>query len=221
MDMNSRLRGIYSEKDINSVITKCNDAFMDYLGVKSKDKILGKTDFDFCWAEYAPTYRQHEIDALSGNHYSTIIPMKNYKGDLLLFLHTKTSIKDKKGHITGILAQAIEILNPNIYEFISTLNKVSEDKAPVYSIGKKNVDIPLTQREEECIFYLLQGKTAKSIGEILSLSRRTVEYYIENIKSKFGCSTKMELIDKAINEGYLKQIPKFLMSNSLVHINKI
>lgn len=52
----------------------------------------------------------------------------------------------------------------------------------------------LTARQAQCAEYLLKGKTAKEIALILNLSRRTVEYYIENIKSKFDCRSRAELI---------------------------
>ena len=215
MNIESCLSVSYVEKDVNLIITKCNSILAKYLGFKSKEDVIGKTDFDLCLADHAPEYRKHDMDALSGIHYTTIIPVKNYNGDLLLFNHTKISKKDNKGNINGLISCATEILNPDIYELIQILSKINNEKNPVYTLSKKYLHIALSQREEQCLFYLVYGKTAKMIGKILGLSPRTVEHYIDNIKSKFGCNTKMELIDKAINEGYLKNIPNFLTANTL------
>lgn len=52
----------------------------------------------------------------------------------------------------------------------------------------------LSPREISCIKYLLKGKTAKEIAKHLNLSYRTIEYYLENIRSKTGCRNKYELI---------------------------
>lgn len=54
----------------------------------------------------------------------------------------------------------------------------------------------LTDRQIECCALLLNGKTAKEIGFALGLSARTVEYYLNNIKSKLNCKNKSELIVK-------------------------
>ncbi|MBS3903877.1 MAG: response regulator transcription factor [Simkania sp.] len=43
----------------------------------------------------------------------------------------------------------------------------------------------------------LQGETARSIGERLHLSSRTVESYLENIKNKLNCYQKTELLKRA------------------------
>lgn len=51
----------------------------------------------------------------------------------------------------------------------------------------------LSERERDCIKYLLLGKTAKETACYMKLSFRTVEYYFENIKDKLGCFTKREL----------------------------
>jgi DNA-binding CsgD family transcriptional regulator len=52
----------------------------------------------------------------------------------------------------------------------------------------------LTSRERECIKLLIQGKSAKETAVILRLSRRTVEFYLENIKNKLSCSYKHEVL---------------------------
>lgn len=55
--------------------------------------------------------------------------------------------------------------------------------------------VHLSPREMSCIKYLLKGKTAKEIANHLNLSYRTIEYYLENIRSKTGCRNKYELIN--------------------------
>jgi DNA-binding CsgD family transcriptional regulator len=57
-------------------------------------------------------------------------------------------------------------------------------------------DIALSQREKQCIRYLLQGYTAAETAQLLNLSKRTVESYLQNIKLKMNCYTKVELFEK-------------------------
>jgi len=61
-------------------------------------------------------------------------------------------------------------------------------------------DVYFTKRELSVITHLVRGRTAKEIGELLYISKRTAETHIENIKSKTHCSSKSELIDKLIDQ---------------------
>lgn len=54
----------------------------------------------------------------------------------------------------------------------------------------------LTNREKETLAHLLQGGTAKQIAKNLGISPRTVEIYTESLKQKFGCQTKLALLNK-------------------------
>ncbi len=51
----------------------------------------------------------------------------------------------------------------------------------------------LSQREKDCMKYMLEGKTAKETALCLKLSFRTIEYYFENIKNKLTCYRKRDL----------------------------
>lgn len=53
----------------------------------------------------------------------------------------------------------------------------------------------LTAREVECYFLLARGYRAKEIARVLSISHRTVEKHIENIKSKLQCNTLASIIN--------------------------
>ncbi len=59
-----------------------------------------------------------------------------------------------------------------------------------------NNKAPLTKRQLECCYLLMQGKTAKEIANIIGLSIRTVEDYLSHVRSKLGCHNKTELIIK-------------------------
>lgn len=58
-----------------------------------------------------------------------------------------------------------------------------------------NGDILLSHRESACLKLLSSGKTAKEIARVLSLSHRTIESYINNIRQKTGLRTRSELVD--------------------------
>lgn len=62
----------------------------------------------------------------------------------------------------------------------------------------------------------MRGKSCKMIGKILGLSPRTVESYIDHIKLKFGCKLKSEVTGRAIEMGYLYELPASLLDNQLV-----
>jgi len=55
----------------------------------------------------------------------------------------------------------------------------------------------LSFREKQCLKLLIQNKSAKETAVVLGLSRRTVEYYFENIKNKLACWTKQEVLQVA------------------------
>ncbi len=67
---------------------------------------------------------------------------------------------------------------------------------PILRNTKSSNDYSLTLRQFECCVLLLKGKTAKEIGVSLKLSARTVEYYLDIIKTKLNCKKKSELIIK-------------------------
>lgn len=51
----------------------------------------------------------------------------------------------------------------------------------------------ITQRETDCISYLLKGLNNKEIALKLNISNRTVETHVNNLKDKFYCRNKLEL----------------------------
>lgn len=73
------------------------------------------------------------------------------------------------------------------YRFLKQLGLIEDDI--------KNVNF--SKREIQCIKLYLEGKSATQTAKILSLSPRTIESHMENIKSKLKINFKRELFDKA------------------------
>lgn len=204
----ARFTGIYVEKDCNSVIIKCNKACLEYTSASSADQILGRTDYELPWEKYADTYRNYELDVLLNGHiYSIISPATVQEGKTLLFLQTKIRKLDEKGLACGIVGNSLEIIDPTAYLLIHSLQQNFSLPSQPFVIGKKSNEIALPKRQEEVLFYLIRGKSAKSIAQAMGISFRTVEYYITILKDKFKCNSKNELIEIAINKGFSQRIP--------------
>lgn len=56
----------------------------------------------------------------------------------------------------------------------------------------------LTDRQRECIILAARGKSDFVIGQLLGLSRRTVNAYIEAAKRRYGVATRNQLIVNAL-----------------------
>ncbi len=58
--------------------------------------------------------------------------------------------------------------------------------------------VKLSPQQFVCAKLLLQGKNSREMAETLSLSPRTVETYINNLKIKLNCANKTDLIVKLV-----------------------
>lgn len=85
-------------------------------------------------------------------------------------------------------------LNPNIL-----LSEHTKKNLEVYKLIEEQ-PYTLTPRELECIDYLVKGRGVKEIAFELNLSKRTVDYYIRNIKTKLKVTKNTQIVAMAIEE---------------------
>jgi DNA-binding CsgD family transcriptional regulator len=64
----------------------------------------------------------------------------------------------------------------------------------IYISGNEG-EVSISKREFDCLQYIVKNYTLKEIGKHLSLSPRTVETYLNNLKRKLGCNSRSQLID--------------------------
>src|SRR5262249_16201397 len=113
-------------------------------------------------------------------------------------------------------------INTILNHFINAGINITEsviDKIQKYTL-QNSLATQLSMRQEECLYYLLKGFTAKETGKILNLSHRTVEKYLNNLKDKFKCHKKTNLITKAIESGGNLLIPRNLIIKHYIRPQK-
>lgn len=61
----------------------------------------------------------------------------------------------------------------------------------------------LTNREKQVLGWSAQGKSAQDVGAILSISNRTVEWHLTNIRQKLSAENLVHAIALAIRAGII------------------
>ena len=209
------LSGIHFIKDAQSNYIECSPAFEQELKVSRKN-VIGYTDFNLPWARLTELYQKHDRDAMQKNKSEVLEPVQIDQSMTISSRTLKLPITDSSGEVIGIFGQMdVLAVNNNLNEALSTL--IFCDKIKVahtnhllknYRLDHYDKNLKLTQRETECLFLLIRGKSAKEIARFLKISPRTVEVYIENIKLKMKISSRSQIVDKALELGMLEIIPK-------------
>jgi DNA-binding CsgD family transcriptional regulator len=125
-------------------------------------------------------------------------------------------LQNSEGKTIGVIGQSIDATNLLIRNLKWLTNAdtrfIGIIKTPQqYILTSEACPLPLSQREQECLVLLIRGRVMKEIAFILGINARTVETHITHIKAKLGCTSKSQLIEKALNSGFLFHIPLSLL----------
>jgi DNA-binding NarL/FixJ family response regulator len=89
------------------------------------------------------------------------------------------------------------LTKPVDYDVLAALIKARLARVGHSTIWQERVD--LHEREVQTLTWSARGKTFAEIGKILGLSRRTVEFHIDNARSKLGVPTRTQALIKAVS----------------------
>lgn len=122
------------------------------------------------------------------------------------FLSIKLPWYDDNDNVIGIMGFSIVLGKHSLAESLSNIIELglfdSSALPTSQQPSKSNLhvnNVYLTNRELECLRLTVKGYTAKKIARELGLSFRTVEEYLNNVRSKMGASSKSELIEMTID----------------------
>lgn len=213
------LPGLSFVKDDNSCYVSASIDSVKIFGFDKMEQIIGVKDYDLpCRAsESAVQFITEDKLVMSMGKSMVTLNVCCYSGERwLLLLGQKSPIRNKDGDVSGVFFQGIDITDLSILRYCLQLNKsevgAGSQKSISYILSPEHCPIKnLSIRQQECLFWLVRGKTFEEIAELLSLSRRTVESYIDSMKYKFDCYKKGQIIEKAIDSGFLFYIPRRLL----------
>jgi len=107
-----------------------------------------------------------------------------------------TALSDHDTEIKGWQLGADDYLTkPVDYDVLAALITARLARVARSAVWPKQVG--LREREVETLTWAARGKTFWEIGEILGLSKRTVEFHLENARRKLGVATRTQALIKA------------------------
>lgn len=136
-----------------------------------------------------------------------------------VFLGSKKPLFGAQNQVNAILCNFSEIssLNLTLINFTYALHQYDEYRyyhkrgQNSYRIEPMYSGTTMSERQSELLFYLLRGYSVRDIADKLNLSKRTIESYLTEIKNKFNCHSKKDVIEKAIDAGLLHIIPSTVL----------
>jgi len=91
-------------------------------------------------------------------------------------------------------------------EATNAIDFIKEKAGAINQILQLHYKTKLTVRELQTLNYLLKGRTAFETAQILHISPKTVEFYIDSVKLKLNCLNKADLFDKIWNTNLINVI---------------
>lgn len=218
--------GYYQIKDLQSTILSTSNDFAKIAGWKSPEKAVGKTDYDMpCKAsEFASEFIKMDREVMKSKIQTLTVEIQHYLQDWKIILAEKSPILNEKKQVVGLFAHGIDVSHVDSFRTYFILNKLDAKLfgkdfiQTSYSLSDHQINLLLTEKQENCLFLLIRGKTLKEIAKILGISYRTVECHVDAIKIKLNCHRKSEIIEKAIDSGFLSYIPKGLQKNGAISV---
>src|ERR1700691_1546515 len=107
-----------------------------------------------------------------------------------------TALTDRDNELRGRQLGADDyVTKPIDFEVLATI--IIARLAGVARTGLWPKTVALNEREVEVLTWVARGKTSAEIAKILALTKRTVDFHIDNARAKLGAATRTEAAIKA------------------------
>lgn len=186
-------------KDTKGIYRECNSVHAESFGAARIEDILGRTDMQLHpIKEDCRIFAMNDAEVIKAEAPKIFIePITFVNRPTVNMLSHKIPCHNKQGKIIGVFGVSVPL--DNVQQFPLTSSSLTEKNPPIQVNQNQNeyANIKVSKREKECLTCLAKGMTAKEIARVLNLSPRTIEFYIENMKKKYRCNNRIQLIAKA------------------------
>jgi DNA-binding NarL/FixJ family response regulator len=114
-----------------------------------------------------------------------------------------TALTDREDELKGRQLGADDyVTKPIDFDVLDTILKARLARVARSEIWPHTVE--LNDREIETLTWAARGKTSAEIARLLNLSKRTVDFHIENARAKLGVATRIQAAVKAATGGLIE-----------------
>jgi DNA-binding NarL/FixJ family response regulator len=107
-----------------------------------------------------------------------------------------TALTDRDNELKGRQLGADDyVTKPIDFDVLDTIIRARLARVARSEVWPQGVE--LNEREIETLTWAARGKTSAEIARLLNLSKRTVDFHIENARTKLGVSTRIQAAVKA------------------------
>lgn len=188
--------------------------------IKNRQDVIGKSAYDIFDSDLVDLHRSNNEIVHTGKTWHGFEPCFWHNHYTFIFSNKFPVYNNADQTLIGVFHYGSVIEHTNLLVFLNKIHKhqsmINAQSYDAYEIYQQGMNLHLTPREIECLFYTLRGKTAKEIARFLTISQKTVEFHIEHLKMKFNCYSKSELISKAMECGYLNKIPASVLKGAVL-----
>ena len=218
-----QLPGIITIVDTQSKIIFTNRYSARLLGfpAANEDSLLGldPSAMRCPVADNADDYIRQDKMVVETKSPLSILDLQCYAdGQQRTLLTRKKPFYDHNDKLIGSICHCAEINNNTFQTLAAYLSKSDQQfyghtQQRSYTLTNTDKAFDLSQRQLECLFYIIRGKTAKETGHILNISARTVEAHLNSVKKKWVLHRKSSIIEYALNLGLLNYVPPSLLKD--------
>lgn len=179
--------------------------------LKKKD-FIGRTDYELPWDMYADSYLKNDYAIIKNDSMSNMLFMlTNSCSEKVIAHNLKFPCYDDAGSILGIVG-IFNIVEGKFHEMSNYMSNLNQQNLQICSYlqnSPKCYDpyLKLTPRESLCLFYTLQGMSAKDAAKHINISDKTLASHLANIRLKWNCHNKQDLLSTADKLGCFNVMP--------------
>jgi DNA-binding NarL/FixJ family response regulator len=108
-----------------------------------------------------------------------------------------TALTDRDNELRGRQMGADDyVTKPIDFEVLGAIINARLAGVARTDLWRREVD--LSQREIETLTWSARGKTSDEIAQIVGLTRRTVDFHLDNARAKLGVATRVEAVATAV-----------------------
>lgn len=187
--------------DHHCVTQQANEGCVEICGYDSLQECIGTSPLDSLEREsaLADMFQQQSVIKNKKIKMYEEIVIRSKDHALFNIVTVAFPFYDNDNNVTGLFGCTMNSGAHKISEFFNSLCEIGLLHCPKPKTG---FILELTSREKDCVKLVMQGivKT-REMANILGLSQRTVEHYIESIKHKMKVKTKTELVLKLLESS--------------------